>query len=192
MTEQNEQTHTREIGWEAKAINEAFTRTGIKYTASNADTLAAFGREVQFDDDGQPHALYDSEILPLEDALTRWAADQAEGVCDRRTLPRSAAGRPGGSEVTSREDLRTVKDRSDFITKFGLDTYEKLPAKTQVTKELVTHADFRALSLAQKTRIIRENPDILSKLKHTPNPDQVAGAYVNRELLERQKRLQGR
>jgi hypothetical protein len=185
------ETHiTRPVGWEADAINGAFTETGIKFNVSNTDALAQFKageREVTFDEAGQPYARYDREILPLGEALTRWAADSTESICDRRTLPRSPGG--GRRGIASKADLPDVKAKSAYIAEFGYKAYSALPTRAVPTEELKYRDQFYRLPIAEKTRLIRKHgEDFIRSLPSRPT-SQPYGGYINREALERQKEI---
>ena len=190
MTEDTTKKDSRPIGWEGDAVETAFAKTGIRFNLPNAEVLAKFkapGRDVTFDDGGVPHTLYDREVLPLVDALTRWAADDVEGVCDRRTLPRSPGG--GRNGIASREDLPDAKSRVAYIDKHGLEAFEALPTKHQPTEELRYRDQFRELPLSEKSRLIRQHgEDFVRNLPARPT-GQPRGGYINREALERQKRI---
>ncbi len=178
------QKPAREIGWQATAINESFAKTGIKFTKSNADTLKAFGRDVVFDDDGRPHVNFDSEILPLEDGLTRWAFDSADGVADRRTLPREGAG--GGRVGTMSKSGLTLAEKLEFIRVRGGAAYEALPLKSAGTFEVKTKQDFYKLPRAEKVRLTGKDPHFFSKLPDAPS-DQPKGGYVNHAALAKHR-----
>lgn len=184
----------RLVGWEADEINSAFSQSGIKFHQSNSDTLNAFKnngeREVTFGEDGKAYAKYDAEILPLTDALTRWAADAADGICDRRTLPRSPGG--GRKGIASKADLQTSKDKAAFIAEYGLKAFESLPTKSQPTSELRYQDDFRRLPLSEKTRLIKQyGTRFVENLPARPT-GQPYGAFINREALKKIESIKGK
>lgn len=192
MSENN--NNDRPAGWQADEINAAFTATEIKFSSSNADILAAFKndgqREVVFDDSGKPFARYDNEILPLHDALVRWAADAPDGTCDRRTLPRSPGG--GRRGIASKADLKTTKDKTDYINKFGYDAFAALPSKAAPTAELRFRDQFYQLPVSEKVRLIGQyGEDFIRSLPARPT-NQPFGGYVNHTALEKQKQIRGR
>lgn len=182
MSETNDAS--RPFGWEADAINEAFAQTGIRFHGSNADALAQFkagDREITFDADGKPLARYDSQELPLADALSRWAADADDGVCDRRTLPRNPGG--GRSGVACKADLVDFKAKSAFIQEHGLQAFAALPATRPQSTELKYQDDFRKLPTSEKTRLVRQyGSGFIEKLPPRPS-GQPFGGYINRAAL---------
>jgi len=186
LSDQNK--NDRPIGWQGDAIAKAIADTNIKYTVTPAELLAKFGREVQFDDEGNPHALYDREVLPLADALTRFAADE-DGICDRRTLPRSPGG--GRRGVASREDLPDAKAKAAYIAEYGLAAFEALPTKAQPSGELKYQDDFRRLPVAEKSRLIAKHGlKFIESLPARPS-DQPFGGYINRDALDKHVKIGG-
>lgn len=185
---------------QAQKLNEAFDQTGVRFhdrpTALQA--LTADGREISYDDNGNPSVAYDGEVLPLKDALSRFAFDNRQHV-DARTLPREGVGtaRPG---TLSKADFPTVADRVALIRERGIEFWENLPAQNHDTKPVETREDFYRLSRAEKVRRIAADPDILTKLPSAPRAaspvtqmEQVApGTKVNRAGLEREKAIRGR
>jgi hypothetical protein len=170
----------------AELINAAFDAAQVRFN-DRATALAAFkeGREIIFED-GQPYTRFDSEYLPLSDALLRFGYDRHELV-DGRTLPRTGAGaaRPG---LASKADFPTVKDKVDFINKNGEDAWARLPLTGVAGTEVKTIADWKRLPLSEKVRRVNADPDAVRKLAPTPTVRQ-HGAFINTEALERQKAI---
>lgn len=177
----------------ADALNAAFDQTAIKFH-SRADALAQFKgdgqREITLADDGQLYAMYDSEILPLADALKRFAYDDQTGVCDRRTLPRGGVSpsRPG---IASKADFATVRDKLDWIATNGGDAYERLPLTPPVSGEVLTKQDYYRLPRAQKAELAAKfGPDYVTTLPSKQDADRPnSQTYINHEALAKLKKI---
>ena len=155
---------------QALAIRDAIVSTEIKFHDDAPELIARFratGREITFDDAGKPVTSYDSLVdVPLSLALTKWAADNAADLCDRRTLPREAKdGRPG---ALSRADFPDAAAKSRFIADNGLDAWEAMPSKPQQSQEVRHLEDFWALDTKTKSAMIASDPTITSRLKRRP------------------------
>jgi hypothetical protein len=152
----------------ATILNTAFDATGVKFhdRAAALAELKKDGREITFNEDGTASFPYDSETLPLADALLRFGYDRRDLV-DARTLPREGAGaaRPG---LLSKADFATTADRVKFINKRGLLAYEKLPSSGVGSNEVKTKSDWLKLPLAERVRRTTADPDAFSKLADAP------------------------
>jgi hypothetical protein len=177
------------VASETTALQSAFKKfheSGIKYTGTDADVLANFkasGHEI-FVEDGVALTKFDSEILPLYEALVRHAFDAPQGEVDRRTLPRAGAA-GGRSGVTSKADLKTMKEKVDYVNKFGEAAFLALPLTGQVTSEIRTQADFRKLPLSEKVRLTNTDPDYVAKFKPSPGTRMPGQPFVDQIKLDR-------
>lgn len=183
-------------GEQGQILTAAFDACPIRFH-DRADTLAAIkadGREVHYEG-GKAYITYDSEILPLEDALTRFGYDRRE-LCDGRTIPRTgvSSSRPG---LASKADYATAGDKAKFISQFGLSAWEDLPLAGVTSSEVTTKADWFKLSVKEKVRRLAADPDAFSKLPEAPQEQKTsvdgmrrsAGAKFNDAGLERLKRI---
>jgi hypothetical protein len=154
---------------QALAIRADIAATEIKFHDDAPELLARFkatGREIEFDESGRPMAIYDHQLIPLRDALTRWALDDRT-IADRRTLPRKDEGR-GRPGMASKADFATLQDKTAFIRERGVDAYEALPLKAPVTREVKFKEDFFALPVAQKAKLLSDDPSYLNRLPNRP------------------------
>jgi hypothetical protein len=179
-------------GNRADTLNAAFDATSIKFH-DRAQTLATFlnngEREITYDESGQPFAKYDSEILPLADALKRFAYDDKLGLCDRRTLPREGVtpSRPG---IASKADFATLREKLDWLAVNGDEAYALLPLTPPVSGEVLTREDYYRLPRSQKTELAaKHGPDFLSTLPSKQDPNRTAGSYINHQALDRLKKI---
>jgi hypothetical protein len=180
---------TPNIGEEARRINAAFDATNINFhnRAEALAALRAIGAEVAYDEAGTPHCRYDSEYLPLSEALTRLALDN-RSLADGRSLPRGAStARPN---TLSRAEM-TNKQKVAFVNEFGEEAFLKLPSKPTVTSEVRTTEDFRRLTRAEKVRRINEDPDTIYKLAPAPTA-RVNGSFIDHDAIARQKATRGK
>lgn len=172
---------------EAQKLNAAFDATGIKFN-DRAQALASFkeGREIVYDESGEPCTRYDSEYLPLSDALTRFAYDRRDLV-DGRTLPRQGAGsaRPG---TLSKADFTDVKSKVEFIREHGEDAYARLPLTGVGTSEVKTRQDFMKLPREEKVRRYAADPECFNKLPSAPT-DQIKGSFINHAAIAKQQAI---
>lgn len=176
---------------EVSALHEAFNATKIRFN-DRAVALASFRdggrREISFSETGEPRCVYDSQEMSLVDGLIRFAHDRHD-LIDARTLPREGApGRPG---VMSKEDLKTPKDVSDYISAYGGDAYERLPLTSKPTSEIVTFEDYCALPTSEKAKILGKfGANFPATLPRKANPDRPNDqTYINSKLLEKQKKI---
>jgi len=153
---------------EADRLNSSFDETGIAFH-SRSETLAALkatGTEITYaEEDGKPYCRFDGEYLPLADALTRIALDD-RSLADGRTLPRS--GVTGRASLASKADLKSTKEKSDFITKFGFDAYQALPLTGPTSTEVKTQEDFLRLPPREKSRRYGLDPNCFANLPREP------------------------
>jgi hypothetical protein len=178
------------IGAEARAMLAEFDATGVTFHDRVA-TLAALkegGRDVVFDD-GTPKIVYDGELLPMRDALLRYAYDN-RSACDGRTLPRTGVGtsRPG---LAAKSDFTTTREKLDYIGQHGSEAWERLPLKGASTSEVLTREGFLKLPRQERMRRYAADPDVFAKLAPAPKP-RPSGAFINVEGIERQKATSGR
>ena len=177
-------------GWEARAINTAFDTAGITFNSSRAETLKAFGRDVTFDQTGKPYALYDSEIVPLSDALQRFAFDN-RNVCDGRTLPRSGAGK-SRLGVESKSDFKSAGEKAKYIEDRGIEAWERLPLTNAASKEILTKNDWYRLPVSEKIRRIDADPEAFNNLPNTPaelTGGMIRGSRINHSALDKQRQI---
>src|SRR6185437_12982853 len=184
---------TSDVDTTVAALNSAFDATGITFKQERADVLAAFKngeREIQFDENGQPFATYDSQILPLSECLQRWAADAPDGTCDRRTLRRSPGG--GRRGIASKQDLVDAKSKAAYIAEHGYDAFAALPTKAQPSEELKYKDQFYRLPLSEKSRLIAKHGENFIRSLPSRPTGQPHGGFIAHELLEKQKQIRGK
>jgi hypothetical protein len=178
---------------EATAIHAAFDTTGVRFH-DRAAALAEFkvGREIIFDDDGNPHTYYDGgEALSLDQGLLRFAYDRRD-LCDQRTLPRAGVGaaRPG---LESKSDYPDVKSKLSFIEARGLDAWSKLPLTGVSPKgEILTQEDFRRLPLAEKVARTNADPLVFSKLPKAPKGESPLTGKTHHAALAKEMKTRGK
>jgi hypothetical protein len=164
-----------------------FHESGIKPNVSDPELLALLkeGRHITVED-STAYTVYDGEKIAVGEALKRFVHDRREFV-DGRTLPREGVtGRPG---VTSKADLKTFKEKVAYVNKFGEAAFLALPLTGQVSSEIRTFEDFRKLPIEEKNRLINADPNYMEKLKPSPGHRMPGQAFINHELLERQKAI---
>jgi hypothetical protein len=179
------------IGAEARSLHEEFDATGVKFH-DRAATLAALkgdGRDIVFDD-GVPKIVYDGELLPMRDALLRYAYDHRTAV-DSRTLPRGGAGtsRPG---IDAKDNYKTLSEKVGFINQFGADAWERLPLTGVGTSEVLTREDFLKLPRQERMRRYAADPAVLAKLPSSSGRYMPGQAKVNAEGIERHLASRGK
>lgn len=182
---------------EGLKLSQAFDATEIKFH-NRSEALAAFkeGREIEYDESGEPQTTYDGERLPLKDALTRFAYDAPDGVVDRRTLPREGAG--GGRKGTlSKSDL-DLQGKIAFINQFGGEAYERLPSTgVGSSAEVRTKQDALKLPVKERVRRYAADADWFAKLADGPaatvaGMTSAGGAKINVVALDKQRRIRGK
>lgn len=143
------------------AISRVLDVSFIKHTGDRASTVLAITQKLQSthnlrvtdrgwvvceDRTGKPLDLQHA----VEDALMsdRYLVDPASVA---------EAVRDGKVEIGCKDDMRTVQQKTTFITKFGLDAYTKLPqhrtSQITLSKDL-TSDEYRSLSRAQKIQLM--------------------------------------
>jgi hypothetical protein len=182
---------------QAEAIHAAFDSTGVKFhdRAAALAELKAGGREITFDAEGKPHAHYDGESgVPLDQVLLRFGFDRRE-LIDQRTLPRegAGAGRPG---LQSKSDFKTIKEKVDYIARYGEDAFARLPLTGVSGSEITTQADWFALPPQERARRWGADPLAFSKLakvaKPAPNSKALSKKQEMAENLAREVAKRGR
>jgi len=176
---------------QAVAINLSFDATGISFH-SRPDTLAAFkatGSEIVYDEISEPFTKYDGEgLLPLKDALERFAMDD-RSLSDNRTLPRNGvAARPGGTD--SKASYTTTAEKVAYIGRYGLASWEALPSAPIFSSEVKTQEDFFKLSRAEKSRRLLIDADACNRLPHagqerTPQKGRTYTAALKKHIKSR-------
>jgi hypothetical protein len=166
-----------------------FQETGVKFQGTDAEVLAKFkegGHEI-FVEDGVARTKFDSEILPLDEALLRYAFDAPQGEVDRRTLPRGGAG-TARSSTLSRATMTTA-EKVAYVNEHGEEAFLKIPTNYTPTSEVKTTADWLKLSRAERVRRTTDDPQAFEKLLPAPGQRMPWEPYVNHEALERQKQI---
>lgn len=171
---------------EGKKLTEVFDATGVRFY-DRATVLAAFkeNHEIHYDEAGEPTTFFDGEHVPLKDALTRYAYDAPDGVCDRRTLPREGSG--GGRRGTASKADFDLAGKVAFIKEHGISQWEQMPSKNADSQEVRTKADWYRLSRTEKVRRTAANPNAFSDLPNAPQTGRVNGALINEAGLEKHK-----
>lgn len=167
---------------EVQALHDAFDATKITWH-DRAATLAAFRAQAEIykKEDGQLYSYFQGEEMPFHEALVKHAMGNRVEV-DARTLPKNT--------VDSKENYVSVRAKVDFIQKHGEDAWSNLPTSSVVIPTVVQFQDdFRKLPLAEKARLLNEDPDYVAKLPARPNPNKVGETYINHELITKQKRI---
>lgn len=168
---------------EAEKLNQAFDQTGIEWH-SRANALAKFReeRDILYEN-GEPFAKYDSEILPLHDALSRWAYDHRNPeLFDGRTLPRTGVGvtRPG---LACKANFKNIREKIAYIEKYGEDAFAKLPLTGVSGSEVLTQDDWLKLPRAEKVRRTQADAYAFSRLPRAAKPDPNAKALSKKEEM---------
>jgi hypothetical protein len=104
--------------------------------------MAMTQSSVEWDDDSRTFVVRENGVIKQNSALQNMSLDEFYEdfakkrpylvQADQRGGAGSSESRGGGSQVgvvRSRADLKTIKEKSDYITKFGGDAFEALPAK---------------------------------------------------------------
>jgi hypothetical protein len=171
---------------EAIKLNESFDKAGLTFH-SRADALGEFrqGREITFDQDGEPSVTYDGENLPLSAALLRFGYDRRD-LIDGRSLPRNGAGkaRPG---LASKSDLKTFKEKAEFIKQFGGAAYEALPLVGVQSSEVKTRQDWMKLPRQEKVRRLAADPEAFNKLPNAAPTGRVNGSLINQTGIDKHR-----
>jgi hypothetical protein len=165
-----------------------FHGSGIKAKLSDPEllTLLKEGREIIVEN-GTVSVVYDGEKVTVADALKRLLHDRREFV-DARTLPRVAGGR---GAVTCKADLKTVREKCDWIEANGGEAYEALPLHNVRSEEIKSFEQFRKLPLSEKARLT-EDPEYIYRLKPSAGPHMPGAAKINTEAIERERAKNGR
>lgn len=173
------------------SLNQSFDDAGVRWKAERYEVLEAFSKdnEVVYDEDGSAHTYLHGSRVPLRLGLKEWAATpEGRELADGRSLRHRESTDSAGNGVTSKADLKTSKEASEFISRFGYERYASLPTKPVVNTPVVYLEDFHALPRAEKVRRINADPDILRKLSRRPS-DQPYRGFINHGKLEEQKRV---
>jgi hypothetical protein len=96
----------------------------------------------------------DGKPTDLDTVLRTYAARHANLI--ERSAEQMRADREAANGPKSKAELRTWKEKSDYIDKFGLRAYEALPLKAarNVPISQMTNEDYHELSWAEKSKII--------------------------------------
>lgn len=171
----------------ADTLIASFDATNIKFNDRSAALEAITeGREITYDEAGNPSIVYDGQTLPLSDALTRFAFDRRDLV-DGRTLPKQGAG--GGRVGTlSKADLVDYKAKAAFIAENGGDAYERLPLKPPASTELKYREAYYALSRSEKVKLIEKHgANFAATLPKRPTGQPLGTFIANDKLAELKK-----
>jgi hypothetical protein len=168
-----------------------FHESGIRPNVDDSQLLSLLkegGREIIVED-GNATTVYDGERIEVSQALKRLLIDRREFV-DARTLPREGAA-GGRSSVTSKADLKTLKDKVAYVNQFGENAYLALPLTGQSTSEIKTFEQFRKLPISEKARLTKD-PDYIYRLKpsegrYMPGQAKINTAGIAKHLATRGK-----
>ena len=176
----------------ANKLKESFVKANIFPEKTRAEALAAYRRDhvIVVDDNGELKTSYNGVFQSLSTALSSYGrTSDGEQFTDRRSLPKDEQNQGG---IRSKSDFKSIKERTDFISKFGAAAFENLPSRWMPESEVRTRQDFYKLTVSQKSALIKANPNILHELPSQVEPDvhgmsNVAGARVNVAGLERDR-----
>lgn len=166
MLQGQEEVHTfaeeqNRLGRIHTAISRVLDASPIKHTGDRASTVLAITEQL-----GSTHNLHvtDRGWLVCEDRAGK-VVDLQQAVedvlmADRRLVDAASvaeAVRSGKIDIGSKDDLRTVQQKSAFISKFGLGAFTKLPqhriAHVPLSREM-TASDYHSLSRTQKIELM--------------------------------------
>ncbi len=144
------------------AVAEGFKDSGVKFHDIDAVKvlLAEGGHAITIGDDGKATVAYDGEQLSLAEGLRRFAEDN-KFLADGRTIRETT--RP-----KSKESFKTREEKMEFINKHGVDAFEALPLRAPHAGPVKCFDDFVKLTLSEKSRLLREDPDFLRRLPRYP------------------------
>lgn len=167
---------------EVQQLIDAFDKTGISWH-DRAATLAAFRAQAEIyqKEDGELYTYYNGKEMPFHEGLVKHAIGNRIEV-DARTLPKNT--------VDSKENYQSTAAKVAYIAKHGTDQWASLPRTSVVVPNVVEFQDdFRRLPLAEKARLLNEDPDFLVKLPARPDPNRAGQSYINHKLIERNKKI---
>lgn len=144
---------------ERESIDKVFTASTTKFKLGNNEVLRALGT-VTFDADGVPHAGQ----VSLSDALKNYAQVNPHAVASNIAETHDA----GQSSVRSKADLKTVRDRVDYIAAHGELAFARLPATAPDTSsgQPTTYAEYLRLPMSERSKLVGQNGTAwLSKLQ---------------------------
>lgn len=133
---------------EQKVIEKTFFDFPSKFKLAPGEVLRALGT-VRFDADMNPLV----NGVRLTDALTNYATVNAHAIAE--TVAESHDR--GASTVIAKSDLKTAKDKSDFIAA-NPGVWERLPLNREepIDPDNLTWDQYRSLQTWQKVRIVNE------------------------------------
>lgn len=167
-------------------LTEAFTGSGLTFT-DKSSALAAFKEThiITVGDDGGLETVYSGVRQPLRLALAAWGrTGEGEAHTDRRSLPKDEKN-PGG--IRCKTDLKTNKERAEYIARFGGAAYEKLPSNYQPVEETKFRDQYYRLSLSQKTELARQG--VTANDFPIRPTGQIAGSFINHDLIAKEKKI---
>jgi hypothetical protein len=166
--ERERDLHRQHLREEAE-INTVFEQ-GPRLKVSNAEALRMIGAGVvRFDADGVPLV----NGIPLSTML--------ENLVKVNPHVRAEAWQEtydqGASSVKSKADLKTAKEKSDYIAAHGEMAWSRLPLSRQQTQEVpldeLTAGQYKALPTREKIRIIAEKGEAwVGRLMYTAGEEE--------------------
>ena len=152
---------------ERETIAEIFARAEVpRFKIPPEQVLQALGT-ITFDADGVPL----NAGKPLEDRLRDYASINPQAVA--ATV--AEIHDKGKSSVRSRADLKSVKDKVDFIAEHGEIAYSRLPvtAPDVLPGEPTTYADYINLPMSVRAKLLGQHgAEWLARLQHKAGEQQ--------------------
>jgi len=132
------------------------------YDAGLAVTLAKAQYDLRFDDEGQGTGVVNGRRVPLTDVFVE-IAQKHPSLVDGRSLRgmREAEDKP---PIKARSEMSQA-EKIEFLHKFGLEAWEKLPVRPMRTVQVRTMADYLSLPMNAKMQFIEKHgPDAVGRL----------------------------
>jgi len=135
----------------------------VRFKISPDEVIRHLGGVVDFDADGQPM----NAGKPLGERLRDFASINPMSIAGSISEVHDA----GQSSIRAKSDLKSDKEKSDFISKNGFAKFSALPAVRQETREIpideLQWSDWQKLSDREKSRIIGERGSaFVARLKY--------------------------
>jgi hypothetical protein len=136
-------------------VRDCARANGLKFYVPTKELVKLLAAEPQFNVDSQTGICHiNGSKVELADALREFSQRHANLI--ERSAEQMRADREAANGAKSKAELRTWKEKSDYIDKFGLRAYEALPLKAarNVPISQMTNEDYHELSWAEKSKII--------------------------------------
>jgi hypothetical protein len=143
-----------------------FSKVGLKSFLPEDDVVRLLtseeGIEVTPSADGTSlHVKVDGRDSTFEAAMEKFATAH-RNLFDGRTLRARGLGNES-EKIQARSDLTSREEVRAYLTKFGLEAYEKLPSTRPKTTDVsrMTAEDWRRLSISAKTELIKQHGELV-------------------------------